>query len=1090
MRRIFTSVVVTALATMGSVGVVAGPAAALKVDAVLKCEGTAMGITQGADDQVFGITTTAPASVAPGAPFAVSVTVDPQVLPASNDAPFVGTVALQYFRDFVLKFRVPTGATFSSASLSGGTPPNPSAGAASVALESGNVVLRAPGKFAGGSTFQFPTVTMNFLATGASGTQVKPDLYGTDTKTKPGYTFSIETDKVGVITTKCYPTTNPALSSTTIGVAPSFTSAAPPPATIGQPYSFTFTSSGSPAPTYSVDSGSLPDGLSLTPGGVLSGTPGTTGTSTFRAKASNGVAPDAVTGDIALSVNQAPAFTAASPPASADAGAPYSYSFAASGYPAPSFSVASGSLPDGLSLSSAGVLSGTPTAVGASTFTVRASNGILPDDVTPGLTVTVSTPANPLFADASPPASAEVGAAYSYTFTATGSPAPTFSVASGSLPPGLTLDTAGALSGTPSASGVYTFAVRAANGVAPDALTSEIAITVSEAPSFTAASPPLSAVVGQPYSYTFAASGFPAPTYSVATGSPPDGLSLSTVTGELSGTPITAGVSTFTVKAHNGVAPDALTSEIAITVSEAPSFTAASPPLSAVVGQPYAYTFAASGSPAPTFSAAPAGATAELPSGLAIDPASGELTWTPGASGPVTFSVTASNGIGDDAVAGPFTVTADEAPAFTAAEPPTEAVVGFAYPTYTFVATGHPAPTISFGTGSLPDGLTLTDGVLSGTPTTPGELGFTVVASNGVGSDATVPVTITVVAAAAPVFEVAEPPTEATIGYEYRYTFTASGAPAPTFSVVPAGETAELPGGFVIDPVTGELTWTPADFETVTFTVSAANGVGEPVEAGPFTIDASVPPTPAPYWPGWDIARSVVANPAGPGGWTLDGWGGATAWGGARPLSSGSYWPGWDIARNLSVDGSRTGYLLDGWGGLHPVGGAPAVTTGPYWRGWDIARSLALNPVGPGGWVLDGWGGIHAFGGAPTLHGSAYWKGWDIACDLVVTPDGTGGYVLDRWGGIHPVGGAAAPTGGSYWKGRDVARSIVLNPVGAGGWVLDAQGGIHPFSGASALNGGGYWPGLDIARSLSIHPDGTGYQLDAWGGIHEVGPAT
>jgi hypothetical protein len=84
-------------------------------------------------------------------------------------------------------------------------------------------------------------------------------------------------------------------------------------------------------------------------------------------------------------------FTASTPPATATVGAAYTYTFAASGDPAPTFSVASGALPAGLSLNTTtGVLSGTPTAAGAATFTVAAANGVSPDAVTPVRTITVN----------------------------------------------------------------------------------------------------------------------------------------------------------------------------------------------------------------------------------------------------------------------------------------------------------------------------------------------------------------------------------------------------------------------------------------------------------------------------------------------------------------------------------------------------------------------------------------------------------------------------------------------------------------------------------------------------------------------------
>jgi len=248
---------------------------------------------------------------------------------------------------------------------------------------------------------------------------------------------------------------------------------------------------------------------------------------------------------------------------------------------------------------------------------------------------------------------------------------------------------------------------------------------------------------------------------------------------------------------------------------------------------------------------------------------------------------------------------------------------------------------------------------------------------------------------------------------------------------------------------------------------------------------------PSAYWPGHDVARRVVSNPAGTGGWTLNGFGAVNAFGGAPPLSGAPNWGSWDIARDLAVTSSGTGgYVLDGWGGIHRLGDAPPLAGAPYWHGFDIARRLVLNPAGSGGWVLDGWGGVHAFGGAALLSGGSYWRGWDIARDLVVTPSGTGGYVLDGWGGIHPLGDAPAVSGAPYWPGWDIARKLVLNPVGPGGWVLDGWGGVHRFEGAPTVSGVPNWTGWDIARDLAIDSTGArGYLLDGWGGLHDVSSA-
>lgn len=177
----------------------------------------------------------------------------------------------------------------------------------------------------------------------------------------------------------------------------------------------------------------------------------------------------------------APTITAAAPPA-ATVGAAYSYAFAASGTPTPAFEVTAGALPEGLVLGRDGLLSGTPTSEGTATFTVSAVNGTDPADAAAALTITVAPapPAPPVFTAAAPPVSATVGTAYSYVFTASGVPAPTFSVSSGSLPAGLVLSADGTLGGVPTTAGSSTFTVTASNGSGPAAATAPITVTVAD----------------------------------------------------------------------------------------------------------------------------------------------------------------------------------------------------------------------------------------------------------------------------------------------------------------------------------------------------------------------------------------------------------------------------------------------------------------------------------------------------------------------------------------------------------------------------------------------------------------------------------
>src|SRR5690606_37982761 len=134
-----------------------------------------------------------------------------------------------------------------------------------------------------------------------------------------------------------------------------------------------------------------------------------------------------------------------------------------------SFAVTSGSLPPGLTLSSAGVLSGTPTAVGTYTGEVTASNGTAPN-ATQAFSITIAAAPEPPTITSAPPGNGTVGVAYSPLLRATGTEPISFALTAGSLPPGLTLSSAGVISGTPTTVGTYIGQVTASNGTAPDAV--------------------------------------------------------------------------------------------------------------------------------------------------------------------------------------------------------------------------------------------------------------------------------------------------------------------------------------------------------------------------------------------------------------------------------------------------------------------------------------------------------------------------------------------------------------------------------------------------------------------------------------------
>jgi hypothetical protein len=134
-----------------------------------------------------------------------------------------------------------------------------------------------------------------------------------------------------------------------------------------------------------------------------------------------------------------------------------------SGY---TWTLANGSLPAGLKLTATGSITGTPTTVGSSTFTVRVTDSSSPKiSATRTFTLTVV----PMSITTASLADGKVKKAYSQTLQVSGGkPAYTFAVTSGALPPGLKIAPAsGTISGTPTTAGTYTFTVRVTDKSTP-----------------------------------------------------------------------------------------------------------------------------------------------------------------------------------------------------------------------------------------------------------------------------------------------------------------------------------------------------------------------------------------------------------------------------------------------------------------------------------------------------------------------------------------------------------------------------------------------------------------------------------------------
>ncbi|MDR3717174.1 MAG: Ig domain-containing protein [Bryobacteraceae bacterium] len=274
---------------------------------------------------------------------------------------------------------------------------------------------------------------------------------------------------VGVVDQDVYGNATTATQSLTITV---FVPATPivigtdttlPPASLGLLYTEQITATGGTPPyVWTLAKGVLPPGLSLNAStGVISGTPTAAGTVSFQLSVGDqagGFASKAFT----LTTSAAVTITTASALPNGVAGTPYTATLAAVGGTLPyTWSVASqsGGLPPGLSLDPAsGALSGTPTASGNYAFTMLVSDAT---GLTAQKPMTVNIAAALTITTQSPLPDGLVGIAYQLQFTATGgSPAYTWSITAGALPAGLAFDgSAGTISGTPTAGGVFNITV-------------------------------------------------------------------------------------------------------------------------------------------------------------------------------------------------------------------------------------------------------------------------------------------------------------------------------------------------------------------------------------------------------------------------------------------------------------------------------------------------------------------------------------------------------------------------------------------------------------------------------------------------------
>ncbi len=262
---------------------------------------------------------------------------------------------------------------------------------------------------------------------------------------------------------------------------------------------------------------------------------------------------DGISSSTTLTVGTCTSPTITSPSTLPDGlvGTLYSTTLTATGTGPIAFSLLSGTLPPGLSLSSSGTINGTPTVAGTFNFTIQAVNGCGTNTQFFSISVT-ATCVPPTITSSSPLPDGLVGTLYSTTLTATGTAPIAFSLASGTLPPGLSINSSGTISGTPTVAGTFNFTIQALNACGNNTQLFSITVTATcVPPTITSSSPLPDGLVGTLYSTTLTATGTGPIAFSLLSGTLPPGLSLSS-SGTISGTPTVAGTFNFTIQAVNG----------------------------------------------------------------------------------------------------------------------------------------------------------------------------------------------------------------------------------------------------------------------------------------------------------------------------------------------------------------------------------------------------------------------------------------------------------------------------------------------------------------------------------------------------------
>ena len=832
-----------------------------------------------------------------------------------------------------------------------------------------------------------------------------------------------------------------------------------PQGVVGAPYNGTLTISGGTAPyTWSVSSGQLPPGLSLSAAsGAISGTPTSAGNFSFGIKVIDSSASvQSATTTVSLPVVVA---TVAPPPLAittssiptGSIGSAYSSVLQSSGGTAPyAWSITSGGLPNGLSLSaSTGLISGTPTSVGSTSFTAMLADSSNPTQ-TKSVSLTLVVAPLPLAITSSSLPAGTVGSTYQGLLQATGGIAPyTWSI-TGGLPAGLSLAPTGIISGTPTASGTFNFTATAADAGNP-AQTKSVPIVIVISPVTLAISTSALPSGTQNSGYSAALQAFGGTgtyAWSISSGALPAGLSLAPATGVISGTPTASGNSSFKATVTDTGSPaQKATATINISIVAAGTALAISS-TSLPAGKPnksYNATLNATGGTAPYSWSITSGA---LPSGISLS-SSGVISGKTAVSGTtsLTFQVTDSSSTPQTQTATLSLAIAPIALSITTSSLPS-GTKGTSYSNLVQASGGTTPYTWSIS-GSLPAGLSMSTstGLISGTPTATGTANFTVTVTDA-GSPAqtkSVPLSIVIAAPTPSALAITSSSMPAgTNGTSYSGALQASGGTSPYAWSITAGS---LPAGLGLNATTGLVSGTPTANGTSNFTATVIDG-GNPAQTKSVSLTIMIE---APAPPALTITTSSM--PAGKNGTSYSN--SLQASGGSSPytwsITSGSLPAGLSLTTTSGlISGTPTATGTSNFTATVTDSGSPAQTKSAPLSIVVAAASgsaLTINATLPSGTAGTAYSNpMSASGGTPaytwSITSGSLPSGLALAATTGIisgTPSASGTFNFTA-----TVTDSTAPTAQTQSASTSIVVAAATAPSGPGTtWYIRPDGGTR-----------------------------------------------